>query len=70
MEGTEVGDSANDTVAIGEQPIVPDAVQSLGQHVDQETPDELMRGKLHGRVALTPLEPVVLALEGDGVVVG
>ena len=33
------------TVAIGNQTIVPDAMDALGQHVHQEAPDELRRGQ-------------------------
>ena len=29
-------------IAAGEQPIVPDAMEALRQHVDQEAPDELV----------------------------
>ena len=28
--------------AVGEQPVVTDAMQALGQHMDQESPDELV----------------------------
>ena|SRR5579863_6945138 len=31
--------------AVGEQPVVTDAMQAFGQHMNQETPDELMRGQ-------------------------
>ena len=30
------------SVAVGEQPIVPDAVEALRQHMDQQAPDELV----------------------------
>ena len=44
----------------GEQAIVADAVEARGEHVDQETADELMCGKRHHLVALGTFEPVVL----------
>ena len=34
-------------VTIGEQAIVADAVEPLGQHVQEEAPDELVRGERH-----------------------
>jgi hypothetical protein len=34
-------------VGVGEEPVVADAVEALGQHVHQETPDELVRVKPH-----------------------
>src|ERR1700757_997789 len=49
--------------AVGEQPVVTDAMQALGQHIDQETPDELMCGQGHGFVPAGPLDPVILPLE-------
>ena len=56
--------------AIGEQAVVADAMQALGQHMDQEAPDELMRGQRHGLVAAGPLDPVILPFEGDAGLVG
>src|SRR5262245_8933925 len=44
---------------------VADAVEALGQDVDEEAADELMRAERHGGVAAWPLDPVVLDLEGD-----
>ncbi len=55
--------------AVGEQAVVADAVEALGQHVDEEAADELVRCERHGLVALVPFAPVVLVLEGDAVVV-
>jgi hypothetical protein len=56
--------------AVGEQPVVTDAMQALGQHMDQEAPDELMRGQRHGLVPAGPLDPIILPLEGDAGLVG
>src|SRR5216683_4097592 len=58
------------SVAIGEQPIVSDAMEALRQHVDQEAPDELVSRQRHRLVAGGPLDPIVLVLEGDAVLVG
>ncbi len=51
--------------AAGEQPVVADTMQALGQHMDQEAADELMCGQGHGLVAAGPLDPVILPLEGN-----
>jgi len=51
--------------AVGEQPVVADAMQALGQHMDQESPDELMRRQRLGLVPAGPLDPVILPFEGD-----
>ena len=56
--------------AVGEQPVVTDAMQALGQHMDQEASDELMRWQRHGLVPAGPLDPVILPLEGDAGLVG
>ena len=58
------------SVAGGEQPIVSNAMEALRQHVDQEAPDELVGFQRHGLVAAWPLDPIVLVLEGDAVIVG
>jgi len=49
---------------------VADAVEALGQDVEQEAADELVRRERHGLVAIAPFEPIVLPCEGDAVVVG
>src|SRR5574342_444058 len=51
--------------AAGEEPVVADAVEALGQDVEEEAADELVRAQRHGGVAARPLDPVVLDLEGD-----
>ena len=43
--------------AVGEQPVVTDAMQALGQHTDQEAPDKLARGQRHGLAPAGPLDP-------------
>jgi hypothetical protein len=57
-------------IAIGKQPIVADAVEPLGQHVDQESADELEGGERHRLPAVGAVDAVVLPTEGDAVVVG
>src|SRR5260370_12697558 len=52
------------TGAIGEQPVVANAVEAAGQHVDEEAADELVRSQRHGPVAGRPFDPVVLGSEG------
>ena len=51
-------------VAAGEQAVVTDAMQALGQRMDEEAADELMGRQRHGLVAAGSFDPVVLALEG------
>ena len=48
------------TGAIGEQPVVANAVESAGQDVDEEAADELVRRQRHSLVAARPFDPVVL----------
>ena len=56
-------------LAAGEQAVVADAVEAVGQHVDQEAADELAGGERHHLVALAALGAIVLPFEGDAVVV-
>ena len=51
------GDGVGLGTAAGEQAVVPDAVEPLGQDVQHETPDELGRCQRHGFVAVRPLDP-------------
>src|SRR5215472_1696280 len=67
-----VGDVSG-TVAVGEEAIVADPVEALGQHVHQEAADELMRGERHRLPAVGAVgavDAVVLPPEGDGIGVG
>src|SRR5215472_13915996 len=41
-------------IAVGEQSIVADAVQALGQHVHQKAPNELVSCQRHGLIAQAP----------------
>src|SRR5271157_4525029 len=56
-------------VAVGEQAVVTDAMQALGQHVYQEAPDELMRGQRHDLVAGGAVGAIILVSEGHPPVV-
>ncbi len=56
-------------VRAGEQAIVADAMEALGQYVDQKPADELADVERHRRVAAGALGPVVLDLERDAVFV-
>jgi hypothetical protein len=49
---------------------VPDAVEAVGQDVDQEPAHELRRLEPHDPLAVAGLDPVVLPAERDGVGVG
>ena len=44
---------------------MPDAVKAVGQHVDQEPADELVRGEPHHLLPVAGLDAVVLPAEGD-----
>src|SRR5882724_13276354 len=46
--------------AFGEQAVVADAVQALGQHMDEEAADELVGGERHALVSIAALDAVVL----------
>jgi len=50
--------------------VVADAVEALGQHVHQETPDELVRMKPHRLPAAGAVDALVLPAERNGAVVG
>jgi hypothetical protein len=56
--------------AIGEEPVMADAVKPLWEHMQEETPDELMRGERHDLVSLRALDAVVLVFEGDAIGAG
>ena len=51
--------------AIGEQAIVADAVESAGQHVDEEAAYELVGGECHHLRALLLVGAVILPFESD-----
>ena len=52
-------------IAVGEQPVMPDTVEALRQHMHQEPANELVRGERHRLVPLGPLDPVILVFERD-----
>ena len=52
-------------IAAGEQAVVADAVETLGEDVAEEAADELADVERHGRVAAGSLDPIVLDLESD-----
>src|SRR5216684_2101797 len=56
-------------VRAGEQAIVADAMEALGQHVDEEPTDELAGVERHRRISAGAFDPVVLDLERDVVLV-
>ncbi len=56
--------------AIGQQPVMADAVEALWQHMQQKAPDELVRVERHGLVSLWPFDPVILVFEGDAIRIG
>ena len=54
-----------DAIAASKQAVVTDAVEALGQDVDEEAADELVDVERHRGVATRSFDPVVLDLEGD-----
>src|SRR6478672_5040194 len=57
-------------VSVGKEPVVADAVKTLGQHVQQEAPDELVRMKPHRLPAAGAVDAIVLPAERNAGVVG
>jgi hypothetical protein len=55
---------------IGKEAIVADAVEALGQHVEQKAPDELVRVKPHRLPAARAVDAIVLPAERDAGVLG
>jgi len=54
---------------LGEQAVVADAVEALGQDMDEEAADELLCCERHHLVAVGAFDPIVLVLEADTVFV-
>ena len=50
---------------VGEQTVMTDTMKAMGQHMDEETANELIRAQGHDLVAGPSFDPVVLPLEGD-----
>jgi hypothetical protein len=57
-------------LAFGKEPVVADAVEAHGQHVHQETSDELVRVKPHRLPAARAANAIVLPAERNRAVVG
>ena len=57
-------------VGAGEEPVVADAVEARGQHVQQKAPDELVRVKPHRLPAARTVDAIVFPAERDARVVG
>ena len=55
--------------AVGEETVVADAVETVGQDVDQEAADELVGVERHKLVASVALGPVILPFESDALAV-
>ena len=54
---------------LGEQAVVADTVEALGQDVDEEAADELVCCERHHLVAIRALDPIVLVVEADSIFV-
>ena len=57
-------------VGVGEEPVVADAVEAPGQHVQEKAPDELVRVKPHRLPAARTVDAIVFPAERDAGVVG
>jgi hypothetical protein len=55
------------TIAAGEQTVMADGVEALGQHVDEESPGELARVQGHRLPPVGSVDAVILPAEGDAV---
>lgn len=53
----------------GEEAVVADAVEPLGQDVEQEAPDELIGIERHHAIPCLPIAAVILVAEGDAALV-
>ena len=56
-------------VGAGEQAVVADAMEALGQHMDEKPADELADVERHRRVPAGAIDPVSFDLERDAVLV-
>ena len=54
---------------VGEQAVVSDAMESLGQDMDEEAPDKLVGGQGHGFVASLSVVAIVFVFEGDAMII-
>ena len=57
-------------VGVGEEPIVADAVEALGQHVQKKAPDELVRVKPHRLPTARTVDAIVFPAKRDAGFVG
>src|SRR5204862_8204953 len=55
--------------AVGQETVVADAMESVGQYVNEEATDELVDGERHQLGALAFLRSIVLPLEGHAGIV-
>lgn len=65
-QGADLGDVGLAGRA-GQQAVMADAVEAVGQDVDQEPADELGRGQPHDPRAVAALDPVILPAERHGI---
>jgi len=56
-------------MSIGEQAVMADAMEAIGQHVEEKAPNEFGGGQGHELLAILAFGPVVFVLEGDAVAV-
>ena len=56
-------------LAVGEEAVMADAMETLRQHVEEEAADELVVGEAHGLVSCRAVDPIILPLEGDATLI-
>ena len=54
----------------GQEAVVADAVEAIGQNVDQEAADELRRSQAHDLLPVTTFDAIVFPTESHEVLVG
>ena len=64
-QGSDLGDVGL-SGRIGQQTIVPDAVEAVGQDVDQESANKLAGSQAHGLLAVACFDPIILPAESHG----
>jgi hypothetical protein len=63
-QGSRFGDGVG-AGGIGEEPIVADAMEAVGQDVQQEPADELVRIERHDAITGPSVAPVIFPFEAD-----
>lgn len=68
-QGADLGDIGLAS-RTGQQAGMPDAVEAIGQDMDQDATDELGRGQPHDFLPVAGFDAVILPAKGDGMGIG